>query len=82
VAHELGTTVSKLALAWCVARPAMTCTLAGARNACQLEENAQAFDTPLSADVIRRLDEISGPLKEKMGPSFDYWESPANDRTV
>jgi len=82
LARELGTTVSKLALAWCVARSAVTCTLAGARNTQQLEENARAFDSPLPADAIRRLDDISLPLKEKMGPSFDYWESSANDRTV
>jgi aryl-alcohol dehydrogenase-like predicted oxidoreductase len=82
LARELGTTVSKLALAWCVGRPAVTCTLAGARNARQLEENAQAFASPLADDIIRRLDDITGPLKEKMGPSFDYWESEANDRTV
>ncbi len=82
LARELGTTVSKLALAWCVARPAVTCTLAGARNARQLEENAQAFASPLSGDVVRRLDDITRPLKEKMGSSFDYWESQANDRTV
>jgi len=82
LARELGTTVSKLALAWCVARQALTCTLAGARNVRQLEENAHAFASPLSGDVIRRLDDITQPIKEKMGPSFDYWESRANDRTV
>lgn len=82
LAREVGTTVSKLALVWCAARPSVTCTLAGARNARQLRENAAAFALPLSADVIRRLDDITRPLKEKMGPSFDYWESQANDRTV
>ena len=82
LARALHTTVSKLALAWCVARPSMTCTLAGARNARQLKENADAFAAPLPADVIGRLDEITRPLKEKMGSSFDYWESEANDRTA
>ena len=82
LARDLGTTVSKLALAWCVARASVTCTLAGARNTRQLEENAQAFASPLPADVIHRLDEITRAVKEKMGPSFDYWESQANDRTV
>ncbi|MFB3902167.1 MAG: aldo/keto reductase [Acidobacteriota bacterium] len=82
LARELNTSVSNLALTWCVARPAVTCTLAGARNARQLIENVRAFASPPSADVIRRLDEITLPLKKKMGPSFDYWESRANDRTV
>ena len=63
-------------------RPSMTCTLAGARNARQLKENADAFAAPLPADVIGRLDEITRPLKEKMGSSLDYWESEANDRTA
>ena len=82
LARELETTVSRLALAWCVFRAGVTCTLAGARNVEQLEENARAFDSPLSPQVAARLDAITCPLKEKLGPSLDYWETAANDRTV
>jgi myo-inositol catabolism protein IolS len=82
VGRELGTTVSRLALGWCVACPSVTCTLAGARNGRQITENAQALASPLPADVVRRLDDITRPLKQEMGPSFDYWESRTNDRTV
>ncbi len=81
-ARELETTVSRLALAWCVVRAGVTCTLAGARNVEQLEENARAFDSPLSPQLAARLDEITRPLKEKLGPSLDYWETAVNDRTV
>lgn len=36
---------------------------------------------PLPAEIIEKLNAVTDPLKEKMGPSFDYFESAANDRT-
>jgi len=82
LARDLQTTVSRVALAWCIARPGVTCALAGARNVEQLEENARAFASPLPANLVDELDEITRPLKQKLGPSLDYWEARDNDRTV
>jgi aryl-alcohol dehydrogenase-like predicted oxidoreductase len=79
--REQGRTLSELALAWTIARPGLACSLVGSRSVAQLEANLRAVERPLSADVVARLDEITGPLKERLGPSFDYYESPENDRT-
>jgi hypothetical protein len=47
----------------------------------QLEANLRAVEQPLAPDVLARLDAITKPLEERLGPSFDYYESPENDRT-
>ena len=81
VCREQGRTLSELALTWTIARPGLACSLVGSRTVAQLEANLRAVERPLSADVVARLDEITRPLKERLGPSFDYYESPENDRT-
>lgn len=53
-AHDL--TVAQLALAWTLARPGITAVLAGARTEAQVEENAAAANTSLSADVALAID--------------------------
>jgi adenylate cyclase len=40
-----------------------------------------AFKQYLSPAVIEELNRATQPLLDKLGPSFDYYESPANDRT-
>lgn len=82
VARELELTMPQLALKWSLANEAISCVLVGARNSAELEDNVQAASTPLSPDVVNRLNSITRPLMEKMGPSFDYYESPENDRTL
>ncbi len=55
-AHEA--TFAQLALAWVVAQPGLTCALAGARNATQALENAQAGDVALSPEDITRIGSV------------------------
>lgn len=81
VCREQGRTLSDLALAWTIARSGLACSLVGSRSVAQLEANLRAVERPLSAEVVARLDEITRPLKERLGPSFDYYESPEHDRT-
>ncbi len=35
----------------------------------------------LPPETVARLNAITDPLKQRLGPSFDYYESPENDRT-
>lgn len=79
--REQGQTLSELALAWTIANQDLACSLVGSRSVAQLEANLRAVERPLAPDVLARLDEITRPLKERLGPSFDYYESPENDRT-
>jgi voltage-dependent potassium channel beta subunit len=60
LAQELGTTLSKLAIAWCLLNPNVSTVILGASRVEQLEENLQALDVlPLLTDDIQtRLAEI------------------------
>jgi aryl-alcohol dehydrogenase-like predicted oxidoreductase len=81
VCRETGQTLAELALRWAVANPGLACNLVGSRSVNELEANVPAVAQPLPADVVARLNAITDPLKERLGPSFDYYESPENDRT-
>ena len=78
---RLGVPMSDLAIAWCVAKEPITCTLAGARNASQVEANARGAEIDLAPEVVAELDGITAPILEKLGPSPDYFESSARSRT-
>lgn len=81
VCRATGHSLSALALKWAVANPGLACTLVGSRSVEKLEANVRAVEQPLPAEIVARLDAITDPLKERLGPSFDYYESPQNDRT-
>ncbi|NJP89212.1 aldo/keto reductase [Nonomuraea sp. FMUSA5-5] len=70
VAAELGTTPSKVALAWVAGRPGVTSVLLGPRTVEQLRENLEAFDLDLPAPAQARLDEISRADLGPMDGSF------------
>lgn len=81
LSRALGRSTSQVALRWSLANPLVTCVLIGCRNLIQLEANAAAAEEPLDQDTLKRLNEITAPLKDKLGSSFDYFESAENDRT-
>ena len=60
VAGDLGTSLAKLALAWCLKNPRVSTVLLGATKASQLEENLQATEVvPLLTDeVMERIEGI------------------------
>jgi len=62
VAEELDKPVSQVALAWLLARPAVSSVIFGARNVAQLDENLGAAELTLGADVVARLDVASAPV--------------------
>jgi aryl-alcohol dehydrogenase (NADP+) len=62
VAKERGTSMSVVALAWLIDRPAVSSVILGARTLEQLEDNLGAADTHLTAEQSRLLDEASAPL--------------------
>lgn len=82
IAAKYGTTMPQLALKWAMAGPGITCSLCGSRDLRQLRENMRAAQEPLAPEIIEELSTATRPLVEALGPSFDYYENPANDRTV
>ena len=65
--------MSRLAIAWAMAKPGITCMLVGTRNVDELAENLHVVEYAPSADVIERLDAVTAPLLEKMGANPDYF---------
>ena len=59
VASELGQSPSQVALAWLLARPAVSSVIFGARTVAQLEDNLGAAELVLPAEAIARLDAAS-----------------------
>jgi aryl-alcohol dehydrogenase-like predicted oxidoreductase len=54
-------TMAQVALAWLLARPAVTSVILGARTLEQLDDNLAAVDVQLSAEDVERLDLASDP---------------------
>lgn len=81
IACDYGRTMPELAIQWAIANPALTCVLAGSRNVGELTANVRAAEHPLPQEALARLDRATVALKRKLGPSFDYYETGAGDRT-
>lgn len=62
VAAELGVSLARLAIAWCLANPHVSTVILGASRPEQLEENLSALDLvgQLTPDVMERIDGILG----------------------
>src|SRR5581483_3808597 len=58
IAAEKKCTMSQLALAWVLHRPEVTSCIIGASKPKQVQENVKASDMKLSAEDVRRIDEV------------------------
>ncbi len=81
IARKHGMTMPELALKWAFAGNGITSSLCGSRNLKELQLNIKAASEPLSSGMIAELNRATQPLLERLGPSFDYYENQANDRT-
>lgn len=75
IARETGRTVTQVALNWLLSRPTVCNLVIGARNEHQLCENLGATGWSLSAEQIRRLDELT-----RRTPIYPYWHQMGFDR--
>ena len=64
IAAELGTTLPRLAIAWCLANPRVSTVILGASRPAQLQENLGALDVlpRLTPEVLGRLDTLARPV--------------------
>ena len=74
-------TMPELAIKWALAGQGITCCLIGARKVPKLEANVRAAAQPLHPDVSTPLNVVTQPVLDKLGDSFDYYESFENNRT-
>jgi voltage-dependent potassium channel beta subunit len=66
IAGELGTSVPRLALAWCLKNPNVSSVILGASRVEQLQENfgALAVVEQLTPGVMQRIDALTAPLAD------------------
>jgi aryl-alcohol dehydrogenase (NADP+) len=63
LAAAAGMTMAQLAVAWCLAQPAVTSPIVGASRPEQLADAVAALDTPLDVEVSAHLDELTRPYR-------------------
>ncbi len=68
IAEELGTTLPKLALAWCIKNPNVSTIITGASRVSQVEENMQALEVvpQLTDDVMEKIEAVLDNKPEPM----------------
>ena len=68
VAEEAGLPLPTLAVAWVLAHPAITAPIVGASRPEQLDATLAAVETPLDADLVDRLNELTAPYRRGDAP--------------
>jgi len=72
IAQKKGCTLAQLALAWLIAQP-NTCAIAGARNAQQVLDNAQAAAITLSETELAEIDQIGRHVTDYLDENPVLW---------
>lgn len=72
IAKETGKTLPQIALNWLLQRPGVSSVIIGARNEQQLQDNLGAVGWTLSAEQVKRLDEVSATVAP-----YPYWHQHA-----
>ncbi|PAW67079.1 MAG: aldo/keto reductase [Opitutia bacterium Tous-C1TDCM] len=64
IARQLGTSLPRLAVAWCLANPNVSSVILGASRVAQLQENLGALDLvpQLTPELLAQIDRISAPV--------------------
>ncbi|OLT33027.1 aldo/keto reductase [Actinomadura sp. CNU-125] len=62
IADELGLSMAQLAIAWTLQNPNVSAAIVGASRPEQVRDNVKAAGVKLDADVLRRIDDVLGPV--------------------
>jgi myo-inositol catabolism protein IolS len=73
LARAAGMPMGDLALAWLLARPGVASVIVGGRQPEQVAANARAAAIELDPVLVARLDALTDPLKDALGPNADPW---------
>jgi 1-deoxyxylulose-5-phosphate synthase len=68
LAEEAALPLPTLAVAWVLAHPAITSPIVGASRPDQLDATLAAAETPLEADLVDRLNELTAPYRRGDAP--------------
>ena len=72
-----GATVAQVALAWLLAKPAVSSVILGASKISQLDDNLAAADLPLSAEEVAALDQATATP-----PTYPGWVAGVKDDAI
>jgi hypothetical protein len=67
--EELSAPVSRLAIAWTLANPAVHVAIVGTRSASHIDDAISSADLELSKEVLAQIDEIMRPAQPTAGPA-------------
>jgi len=65
VAKEAGLTMAQLAVAWVLQNPNVSAAIVGATRPEQVRENVAASGVRLDEEIMRRIDDVLGPVIER-----------------
>lgn len=68
IGKEKNASVAQIALAWLLHQKAITTVIVGAKKMEQLDDNIKAADVKLTADDLKKLDDVS-----KLAPEYPGW---------
>ncbi|MCM8768075.1 MAG: aldo/keto reductase [Candidatus Omnitrophica bacterium] len=75
LAEKTGYTLTEISLAWLLAQNGVTAVIVGGRNKEQILASAKAAEINISPELVSLLSETTEPLKKKLGPNPDMWQS-------
>ncbi|GGO09398.1 aldo/keto reductase [Microbispora rosea subsp. aerata] len=65
IAADLGLTMAQLAVAWVLQNPNVSSAIVGATKPEQVRDNAKASGVKLDAEVLKKIDDVLGPIVER-----------------
>lgn len=65
LAQDAGLSLAQMAVAWVLQNSNVSSAIIGATRPEQVKENAKASGVKLSADIMKRIDEVLGPVIER-----------------
>jgi len=65
VAEEAGLSMAQLAIAWVLQNPGVSAAIIGATRPEQVRENVKASGVQLDAEIMRKIDDVLGPVVER-----------------
>ncbi|HPO17231.1 MAG TPA: aldo/keto reductase [Candidatus Hydrogenedentes bacterium] len=73
ISETLEIPMAALCLSWLLAQPGVTSAILGARNPRQIKLNLATANLDLGPAIMAHLNEISAPLKSRLGANADLW---------
>lgn len=73
IAKRIGCAMGDVALAWLLAKPGVTAVIVGAREPGQVLRNVKGVQLALEPDWVAELDDVTEPIRAKLGGNCDMW---------